>query len=103
MTNTLTFTPSGLTSAFRARIDYANNEIALIDTNFLSSFPDHSSAIAFWNYNLKNNLLMVRYKSSETFYHYEKVPFVAIFSLLTADSLGAFIAKEIKPHYSVLQ
>lgn len=104
MTNQITFTPQVVgVSALRAHLNYANNEIAFIDDNDLSSLCEHSSAISFWNYNLKDKSLTVRYLSSEQFYGYENVPFVAIFSLLSADSLGAFIAKEIKPYYSVTQ
>lgn len=46
-------------------------------------------------------MLVVQYKNSDTFYRYEGVPFTAMFALMSADSLGAFIAREIKPNYSV--
>lgn len=103
MTNQITFMPQAVgVGALSAYINYANNEVAFIDDDFVSSACIYSSAISFWNYSPKYKSLTVRYKSSETFYTYQNVPFVAIFSLFTADSLGAFIAKEIKPHYSVL-
>jgi hypothetical protein len=82
-------------------IDYANDETAVVGQDRISSLPKNSSAIEYWNYNTKTNGLCVQYKSSDTFYWYEGVPFVTIFALMNADSLGAFIAKEIKPNFSV--
>lgn len=84
-------------------ITYANGEWAHFQRNgtVLASCPNNSSAVQFWYYNLAEQELVVQYKKSETFYHYENVPFSVIFDLMLADSLGAFIAKEVKPKYSV--
>jgi hypothetical protein len=84
-------------------ITYANGEWAhfQLDGTILASLPHNSTAIEFWYYNLSHQMLVVQYKSSETYYHYDGVPFSVIFDLMLADSLGAFIAKEVKPNYSV--
>lgn len=82
---------------------YANGEHAffIMEGKFLASMPQESSAIKFWSYDLANGDLTVQYKSSLTFYKYEGVPFQVIFDLMLADSLGHFIAKVVKPNYSV--
>ena len=99
MNNTSTIRQSTLTS--ETYIDYANQELAVVGADTIGSLPHNSSAIKFWSYNIKTNELAVQYKSSDTFYRYEGVPFYTMFALMNADSLGAFIAKEIKPNYSV--
>lgn len=82
---------------------YSNNEHAFFLANgaYLASSPKNSSAIQFWSYDIGNGNLAVQYKSSPTFYRYEGVPFQVIFDLMLADSLGQFIAKVVKPNYSV--
>lgn len=84
-------------------LGYANEENAFFieEGKFLASLPQNSSAINFWTYELKTGELTVQYKSSETFYKYEGVPFQVIFDLMLADSLGQFVAKVVKPNYSV--
>ena len=84
-------------------ITYANGEWAHFqrDGKVLASCPNNSSAVQFWYYDLAEQKLVVQYKSSETFYHYEGVPFNVVFDLMLADSLGHFIAKVVKPNYSV--
>lgn len=84
-------------------ITYANDEWAhfLQDGTILSSVTRNSSAVKFWFYDLTNKQLTVQYAKSETYYRYEEVPFQVIFDLMLADSLGSFIAKEVKPNYSV--
>lgn len=84
-------------------LTYANDEWAHFqrDGQILASCPKNSSAVQFWYYNLSDQELVVQYKKSETFYHYEGVPFPTMFALMSADSLGAFIAREIKPNFSV--
>jgi hypothetical protein len=82
---------------------YSNNEHAffIIEGAYLASSPKNSSAVQFWSYDIANGTLTVQYKSSPTFYRYESVPFQVIFDLMLADSLGQFIAKVVKPNYSV--
>jgi hypothetical protein len=84
-------------------IIYANRESAYFqqDGKILASLPDNSTAIEFWYYDLTSNQLVVQYRKSETYYRYEGVPFQVVFDLMLADSLGSFIAKEVKPNYSV--
>ena len=96
--NAMRTTSTGITI-----IPYANNETAQVSKkrNTLFSFPDHSTAIKYWHYDPKTELLSVEYQNSNTLYQYEGVPFAAVFAMLTADSLGAYVAKEIKPKYSV--
>jgi hypothetical protein len=99
MSNTSTIRQSTYTGD--TFIDYANKEMAVIDDRRISSVAIHSSAIYYWSYDIVSNELVVQYKSSDTYYHYVGVPFSTIFALMNADSLGAFIAKEIKPNFSV--
>lgn len=82
-------------------LDYANGETAFMYTDSIASTVENSTAVNFWSYDLPTKKLTVRYKSSPMFYCYEGVPIQVIFALMLADSLGAFIAKEVKPNYSV--
>ncbi len=96
--NTLTFirntnNDNGLT--------YANGEIAWLHETRIGSLVKDSSAIQYWTYDIVTKQLTVQYRSSDTFYNYEEVPYTVIFEMMFADSLGAFIAKQIKPTYSV--
>jgi hypothetical protein len=99
MSNTATFRKS-LKGKF-TYIDYANGECAYVTSRNIWSQPDHSSAIDEWTYRPVNQTLEVVYKNNPTQYIYEGVPMSVIFSMMTADSLGVFIAKEVKPKYSV--
>lgn len=100
MSNTATFTKSP-TSKF-TYIGYANSETAYVGSTYIWSYPRHSTAIAEWEYRPDRQTFVVVYKASETRYLYEGVPMSVIFSMMTADSLGAFIAREVKPNYSVV-
>jgi hypothetical protein len=82
-------------------LTYANEEWAWVSEDYISSSPKNSTAIGYWKYEVGTKLLVVRYKNAETFYTYEGVPFPTMFALMSADSLGAFIAREIKPNFSV--
>jgi hypothetical protein len=84
-------------------ITYANGETAMASETSIGSCPKHSEAIAYWDYKVADKMLVVRYKSSTRFYYYEEVPYTVIFGLLTADSLGAYIAKEVKPKYGTMK
>lgn len=91
-----------INSAVGQGLNYANGEMAWITGDYVSSSCQHSSAIGFWNYDVVTKNLIVRYKSSEKFYRYEGVPYAVIIEMMFADSLGVFIAKTIKPNYSVV-
>lgn len=80
---------------------YANQEMAWFSDERIGSSVLHSSAIAYWSYNPSSKELAVKYLSSDTHYIYEQVPYSVIFDMMFADSLGAFIAKSIKPLYSI--
>lgn len=97
MKQTLTYRQTDIGSY----ITYANGELAWIRGEKISSSTSQSTAVDYWQYEVKQLTLVVKYKNTDTFYTYEGVPFTAVFALMSADSLGAFIAKEIKPHYSV--
>lgn len=92
-----------ITKTAEDSLTYANGENAyfIMDGKYLSSVTKNSTAIGFWYYDLNAKKLVVQYKSSDTYYHYEGVPFQVIFDLMLADSLGHFIAKVVKPNYSV--
>lgn len=100
MSNTATFRKS-LTGKF-TYIDYANGEWAMVSKNSVWSHPSNSTAIKAWDYFPASKRLTVVYKNSDKAYYYEGVPMGVIFAMMTADSLGAFIAREVKPHYSVV-
>lgn len=82
---------------------YANGEKAWLNINndSISSACEQSSAIGYWKYNFVTKNFTVKYKLSNNFYIYEGVPYSIIIEMMFADSLGAFIAKRIKPNYSV--
>lgn len=83
-------------------ITYSNNEWAFVGKDHIGSTPRFSTAISHWAYYPKESMLVVLYKSSnDTYYHYLDVPFSTILAMMTAESLGSFIAKEIKPNFSV--
>lgn len=96
--NTLTFIPRKNDSN---GITYANGEIAWLHETRIGSLVKDSSAIGYWTYDIVSKTLTVQYRSSDTFYYYEEVPYTVIFEMMFADSLGAFVAKTIKPTYSV--
>lgn len=98
MSNTLTYKKTKLGNL---QVTYTNDEWAFITGDYIASNPRHSTAIAWWKYETKTNELVIRYKNSDTFYHYVGVPFATMFALMSADSLGEFIAREIKPNFSV--
>jgi hypothetical protein len=97
MSNTITYENTTIGQC----LTYANNEWAWVIGDTIACTVKNSSAIVYWAYNTSNNELRVQYKSSETYYTYYGVPFLTMFALMTADSLGAFIAKEIKPNFSI--
>jgi hypothetical protein len=101
MTTTTTLTHSK--NQYGEFIAYANGETAIVRKDSVSSCTDHSEAIRYWSYDVRNQTLTVQYRKSDTFYRYEEVPYAVIFALLTAESLGAYIAKEVKPNYGVVK
>jgi hypothetical protein len=82
-------------------LNYANGEMAWITGDNVRSSCMYSTAIAYWDYSVVTKNFIVKYKSSEKFYQYEGVPYSVIIEMMFADSIGAFIAKQIKPNYSV--
>lgn len=60
-----------------------------------------SSAITEFHYITTKQVLIVTYKGSDKQYFYEEVPAYKIFQMLASESIGAFIAKAIKPHHQV--
>lgn len=82
-------------------VTYANNEWAWVKEDSIASYTTYSTAVQWWRYEAKYGILTVQYKNNDTYYKYEGVPFYTVFAMLTADSLGAFIAREVKPHFSV--
>ena len=98
-TNTLTVTPLTFQPEVLC-VDYANGEMAFIDPNGdIRSSLTHSSAVKFWKWS--NGTLAVIYQSSDKMYEYEGVPVTLVWEIMLAESVGAFIAKRVKPHYGV--
>jgi hypothetical protein len=99
MSNTATIRKSH--TGFTSVIEYANNETAMIGRTAITSYPLHSTAISYWHYNPATNELVVCYTDGDTYYTYEGVLMRTVFAMFTADSLGAFIATEVKPNHKV--
>lgn len=98
-TETLTVTPMKYQPEVLC-VDYANGEMAFIDpSGDIRSAPKHSSAVKFWSW--REGTLCVIYQSSDTMYYYEGVPVTLAWELMLAESVGAFIAKRVKPNYEV--
>lgn len=82
-------------------LKYANLEMSILQGDEIRSYCQNSSAIRWWSYNVVTKNFTVKYHSGEKYYTYEGVPHAVIIEMMFADSLGAFIAKTIKPNYSV--
>ena len=85
----------------RLVIPYANGEKAFVRSHRIASVPNNSTAIRYWSYKPEKQTLTVQYANGDKFYDYEGVPFSAVYAMMLADSLGNFIAKNIKPFYTV--
>lgn len=66
----------------------------------LISFMPESSAVNYLTYMLADERLGVTFSNGQT-YFYEQVEFATVIQLLASDSVGAFIAKQIKPNHPV--
>ena len=77
-----------------------NGTFTVYDDGHIVGEPD-SSAIEMFHYMTNRGTLVVIYKGSEKKYFYEAVPAYKIFQMLASESIGAFIAKAIKPHHEV--
>lgn len=81
-------------------VPYANGETAMfVGPRVLGDHPHNSSAIKFWCYDFEAERLTVLYHGGVNFYDYETVPASTLFAMLAADSLGSFIAREVKPNF----
>ena len=77
-----------------------NGTFTVYDDGHLVGRPT-SSAIERFHYMTNSETLVVVSKGNEKKYFYEAVPAYKIFQMLASESLGAFIAKAIKPHHEV--
>lgn len=77
----------------------ASGDSAFQNGEQIGSFATESKSVEYWNYDADRKELVIQYKSSTAFYIYESVPFSTLFGLLTAESIGSFVAKEVKPNY----
>jgi hypothetical protein len=68
------------------------------DGNAIVTYVD-SSAISNWQWTPQ--FFSVTYKSSKTVYFYHGIPFTTIVGLLATQSVGKFIATEIKAKFPV--
>jgi hypothetical protein len=60
-----------------------------------------STSIKYWSWG--RNLLTVEFvQSPNKYYHYQGVPYSTVVELLNADSVGSFVARQIKPNYELL-
>jgi len=77
----------------------ASGDNAFQNGERIGSFATESKSVEYWSYDAEQKELTVQYKSSKAFYIYASVPFSTLFGLLTAESIGSFVAKEVKPNY----
>jgi hypothetical protein len=77
-----------------------NGTFIVFDDGTLMGHPE-SSAVTEWHYLVHTATLVVEYKGSPKQYFYEEVPSYKVFQMLASESIGAFIAKAIKPHHQV--
>ena len=77
-----------------------NGTFCILESGNLIGHPE-SSAVYEWVYLANKGTLVVEYKGSTKEYFYEKVPANKVFQMLASESIGAFIAKAIKPHHEV--
>lgn len=82
-------------------IQYGDGESASVKGDNITSLPGRSSAVGYWNWNKGN--LTVKYRGSQDFYRYIGVSLGAVLRMMNAESLGAFIATEVKPNYEVVK
>ena len=94
-------TITAISTSIHKGLLYANGEMAWFSEGEIASSVFNSSAISYWSYNPSSMELSVQYGSGGIYYYYEQVPYSVIFDMMFADSLGAFIAKSVKPIYSV--
>jgi hypothetical protein len=66
----------------------------------LVGYPE-SSAVEMWMLTPIGDMT-IRYTNSKTVYLYEEVPMEVGLRLITAESVGEFVNKVIKPNYRVL-
>ena len=60
-----------------------------------------SSAVKELTYLTNRQTLVVVFVGNEKQYFYDDVPAYKVFQMLASESIGAFIAKAIKPHHEV--
>lgn len=78
-------------------IETDNGRVRLMPSGNLVCLSPDSTAIANWVYLTDKKVLAVKWGTRE--YHYRGVPFSVVYGLMSADSVGAFMNKEVKPKY----
>jgi hypothetical protein len=72
----------------------------LWNTGRISCLVKESTSIKYWAW--ENNSLVVEFvQNPEKSYRYVGVPYSVIVDLLNADSVGSFVARQIKPNYEL--
>jgi hypothetical protein len=69
---------------------------SILPSGTIIGYPD-STAVTMWHY-LVTGTLVITYTGGSK-YFYKKVPFTDVMRMLTANSLGEYINKVIKPNY----
>jgi hypothetical protein len=77
-----------------------NGTFTVYDDGVIVGYPE-SSAVKDWTYLTHTQTLVVTFTSSTKEYFYNDVPAYKVFQMLASESIGAFIAKAIKPHHEV--
>lgn len=70
---------------------------SILPNGSIIGYPD-SSAVAFWCFTSRGTF-SVRFRGTDRMYVYEGVHFSEVTRLMTADSVGEFINKVIKPNH----
>ena len=74
--------------------------VRFVDHGAVFCFPDDSSSVSYWSSDSFG--VTVQFKGSPDWYYtYAEVPAHVVSSLITAESVGSFIATKIKGKYEV--
>jgi hypothetical protein len=77
-----------------------NGTFTIYDDGAIVGNPE-SSAIHQFTYLPHTQCLVIEYVGNSEHYYYDDVPAYKVFQMLASESIGAFVAKAIKPHHLV--
>lgn len=81
-------------------LDSDKGQILLSKHGRVSCLVKNSTSIRYWAW-YRETLTVEFVQSPDKFYFYQAVPYDRVIELLSADSVGSFVAREIKPNYEL--